>query len=178
VHLGTGAHAGRSSRVLSRKFGTSLSAVSGHRRPILIAAVLIALVAGGALAATLGEDDTPNSRPSATTEADTAPATQDETTAPPAGDTTPTGSAPSGGTASPGDERAIEQAIDDLVADLEQRGSPPPGIEPGDLPGSDELSIDTVDATGDSGTATLSSGAVVLLRRQGGRWRVVGVRGP
>jgi hypothetical protein len=147
-----------------------------RRRPIAIAAVLVALVAGAALAATLGEDDTPTSRPSATgTEAGTA-------TGPPTVtiDTIPTSTAPapSGGTASPGDERGIEQAIDDLVQHLEEGGSPPPGIEAGDLPGSDELSIDSVDAKGDSGTATLSSGAVVVLRREGGRWRVVDVRGP
>jgi hypothetical protein len=153
--------------------------VSSRRQPVLIAAVLLALVAGGGvLAATLGEDETPSPTATSKTEADTSPATPSETAAPPAGETTPAATAPSGGTAPPRDEQAIEQAIDDLVADIEQGGSPPRGIEPGDLPGSDELSIDSVDAKGDSGTATLSSGAVVSLRRQGGHWRVVAVRGP
>jgi hypothetical protein len=61
---------------------------------------------------------------------------------------------------------------------MEEGGQAPAGVRPGQLPGSDELSIDSVDVKGDTGTAKLSSAAVVVLRRDGGRWRVVGVRGP
>jgi hypothetical protein len=159
--------------------------MSARRRSLAIAAVLVALVAGGALAATLGEEDEPG-RPAATgTDSDTTEAGSQEGDAGLGTSTLETGPAtvpttpgtPSGGTATPRDEQAIERAIEDAVAATEE-GRPPPPIKPGELPGSDELSIDSVDTQGDRGSATLSSGAVVELARSGGRWRIVGVQAP
>ena len=159
--------------------------MSPRRRPLAIAAVLVALVAGAALAATLGEDDEPGRPAAAGTNSDTTEAgtedggaglgTSTRETAPDRASTTP--GTPSGGTATPRDEQAIERAIEDAVA-ASEAGRPPRPIKPGELPGSDELSIDSVDTQGDRGTATLSSGAVVELARSGRRWRIVGVRAP
>jgi len=84
---------------------------------------------------------------------------------------------PAATTTAEADERTIEQAVADAAAAAEQ-GDPPPGIEPGDLPGTDELSIDSVRVRGDRGSATLSSGAVVELERSAGRWRITRVRAP
>jgi hypothetical protein len=153
------------------------------RRSALIASLLAALVAGGALAAVLGRDDEPAPRPAASPTGDDRSGTEgtDGTDSPdtlpearpPTTEQTPARPDP---VVSPRDERGIEQAVADAAAAVEA-GSPPPGIDPGDLPGTDELSIDTVRAEGDRGRATLSSGAVVQLERSGGRWRIVGVRG-
>ena len=103
----------------------------------------------------------------------TDPRTLPEATAPTTEHTSP----PPAPAASPRDEQGIEQAVADAAAAAEQ-GTPPPGLELGDLPGTNELSIDAVSASGDRGRATLSSGAVVALRRANGRWRIVDVRAP
>jgi hypothetical protein len=50
------------------------------------------------------------------------------------------------------------------------------GIDLAALPGSDELSFDEVDASGDRGRVRLSSGDTIALRRRGGRWVVTGIR--
>jgi hypothetical protein len=149
----------------------------------MIALVLAALVAGVGLALLLGSDGEPE-RPATTvtapgdpyedtTETFTALLEGQPTATPPTTEHTSEAPAP---VVSPRDEREIEQAVADAAAAVEA-GSPPPGIAPGDLPGTDELSIDSVRAEGDRGSATLSSGAVVQLERSGDRWRIVGVRG-
>jgi hypothetical protein len=159
--------------------------MSPRRRPLAIAAVLVALVAGAALAATLGEEDEPG-RPAATgMNSDTTEATTEDgggglgtsTLETRPGTAPATRGTPSGGTATPRDELAIERAIEDAVA-ASEAGRPPPPIKPGELPGSDELSIDSVATDGDRGSAMLSSGAVVELARSGRRWRIVRVRAP
>jgi hypothetical protein len=150
-----------------------------RRRTAFLAAALAALVAGGALAAVIGDDGRPPQPAASPTGSDRSetgrtdrPDTVPGATAP----TTEHTSAQPDPAAAPPDEQGIEQAVADAAAAVEA-GSPPPGIEPGDLPGSDELSIDSVRAEGDRGSATLSSGAVVQLERSGGRWRIIGVRG-
>jgi hypothetical protein len=159
--------------------------MSSRRRPLAMAAVLVALVAGAAVAATLGGEDEPGRPATSATGAGATEAGSEQgdagsgtsTSETRSGTVPTTPGAPSGGTASPRDEQAIERAIEDAVAAAEE-GRPPPGSEPWDLPGSDELSIDSVRAEGDRGSATLSSGAVVELTRSGGRWRIVAVRAP
>jgi hypothetical protein len=150
--------------------------MSSSRRTLAIAAALAALVAGGALAALLGGED--ERSPAATPTASGPPETEGSDRVP--GATAPTTehtSAQPQPAAAPPDERGIEQAVADAVAAAEE-GRPPPGIAPGELPGSDELSIDSVRARGDSGSATLSSGAVVRLRRDADDWRIVAVSAP
>jgi hypothetical protein len=144
-------------------------------KPLVIVVLLVALVAGGALAAILSGGDAPV-RPGTTRTAPGDPYSDTTVTATalPETERTATEREPA---ASPRDEQAIERAIEDAIAAAEE-GRPPPGIAPGDLPGSDELSIDSVRARGDRGSATLSSGAVVELTRGGGRWRIVAVRAP
>lgn len=142
-------------------------------KPLVIAVLLIALVAGGALAAILAGGDEPV-RPAATTTAETEETLEVTQTVRSDRETVRTEREP---TASPRDESAIEQAVVE-AAEAVEAGTPPPGIRPGDLPGSDELSIDSVAVHGDRGTAVLSSGAKVELERSGGRWRIVGVRKP
>ena len=143
-----------------------------------IALVLAAVVAGGGLALLLGSDGEPERRattPTAPGEDTTATSTTGVGGGPTAPTTEHTSETPAPAV-SPRDERGIEQAVADAAAAVEA-GSPPPGVRPGDLPGTDELSIDSVRARGDRGSATLSSGAVVQLERSGGRWRIVAVRG-
>jgi hypothetical protein len=150
--------------------------VTSRGRPLVAAAVLVALVAGAGLAAILAGGDEPGGPASTVTAIGTGQRDTAERTETTAGTRERTAGEPEPA-ASPSDERAIEQAVSDAVAATES-GRPPPGIEPGSLPGSDELSFEAVRAEGDRGSATLTSGAVVLLRRSGRRWRVAGVRAP
>jgi hypothetical protein len=146
------------------------------RRRLIVAVVLVALAAGAGLAAVLGGEAEPERDAGTAPRTATANGPATERTEAPTGtrERTATEQEPP---ASPRDEQAIERAVSDAVAATEQ-GRPPPGIEPGSLPGSDELSFDSVLARGDRGDATLSSGAVVELRRVEGEWRIVGVRAP
>jgi hypothetical protein len=140
----------------------------------VVAGLLVAIGGGIALAVLVAEEPAGPAATTATTPRETATTGPGSGTDPAGGERTATERDPA---ASPDDERGIEQAVVDAVEDTES-GRPPPGIEPGSLPGSDELSIDSVRAEGDRGSARLSSGAVVELRRKGGRWRVVSVRAP
>jgi hypothetical protein len=150
--------------------------MSSSRRTLAIAAALVALVAGGALAGVLGGEDDRSPAATPTGPGPREPERNDRAPRAIAPTTEHTSSQPQPAAAPP-DEQGIEQAVADAAAAAEQ-GRPPPGIAPGELPGSDELSIDSVRARGDRGSATLSSGAVVRLRRDADDWRIVAVSAP
>ena len=73
--------------------------------------------------------------------------------------------------------RALGQQPGGSGPEAAQRCADRAGIDLQALPGSDELSFEQVDASGNRGTARLSTGDTVSLRRTGGRWIVIGISG-
>jgi hypothetical protein len=161
-----------------------------HRRAI--AAGAVALLLGFVLALILagGEDDQPPgttpTEPPATTETvtETGPAPGETVRRPPpardfvaiqAAVTLLVESAELGDAA--GVCRALGQPRAGSGPEAAQRCADRAGIDLQALPGSDELSFEDVTASGNRGTARLSTGDTVRLRRQDGRWVVTGIAG-
>jgi hypothetical protein len=71
--------------------------------------------------------------------------------------------------------RALGQMPRGSGPEASQRCADRAGIDLQALPGSDELSFEQVDASGNRGSARLSTGDTVSLRRRAGRWVVTGV---
>jgi hypothetical protein len=160
-----------------------------HRRAI--AAGIAALAIGFVLALIVagGEDDeppgtTPTERPATTetvTETETAPRTEPVRRPPPARDfvaiqetvTLLVESAELGDAA--GVCRALGRPARGSGPEAAQRCADRAGIDLQALPSSDEFSFERIEASGNRGSARLSTGDTVSLRRSGGRWVVTGV---
>ena len=71
--------------------------------------------------------------------------------------------------------RALGQAQSGSGPEAAQRCARRAGIDLQALPGSDELSFERIEASGNRGSARLSTGDTVSLRRTGRRWLVTGV---
>jgi hypothetical protein len=161
-----------------------------HRRAIL--AGVAALVLGFAIALIVagGDDDRPPGEE--TTQRPQTAETETETVTEP--ETTPRETETARPRPPNRDLAEIQQVVALLVESAEVRdgagvcralGQPPgsgpdaaeacadrAGIDLADLPGSDELSFERVEASGGRGRAVLSTGDTVELRREGGRWIV------
>jgi hypothetical protein len=162
-----------------------------HRRAILagVAALLLGFVL--ALIVAGGDDDQPPGEETtqrmqtADTQTETAPAREPGETVerpPPARDFAEIQTAVTllVESAEVGDAAGVCRALGQPPAgngpEAAQRCADRAGIDLQALPGSDELSFEEVNASGNRGTARLSRGDTVSLRRRGGRWVVTEIR--
>ena len=177
--------------------------LGGSNRQLAVVAALIAVVVAAGVAVALGGDDPPPPAASAPTTA--APAPAPSATQPPAPPPTQPATVPKPGAERKAqrrqakDARGIETAVTALIESAGEadaaRFCPLVGLEPAGnglpqvqrcaqkidldittLPSSDELSFERVTVADGSGTARLSGGTRITLKKAGGKWQITRVR--